>query len=78
MATPTPTPLFTLHGVTYYEHPLLGDESAMLIKVDGVWCETDFYDRPDDGEARELAEQLKRGGLNMCPFVCAVNFEAAQ
>ncbi len=57
--TISPTSLFTLHGVTYYEHPTLGDESALLVKVAGVWCETDYYDRPDDGEARQMAAMIK-------------------
>ncbi len=71
--TISPTSLFTLHGVTYYEHPTLGDEAALLVKVAGVWCETDYYDRPDDGEARQMAAEVAKGDLSLLPSFAAVD-----
>lgn len=34
-------------GHWLYEHPEFGDEVPMLVKLDGAWVETEFYELPD-------------------------------
>ena len=60
-----PTYLMTVAGYRFYEHPHDGDESPMLVEIDGQFYQTDWWDRPDDEEIegvesfREWGQPLK-------------------
>lgn len=45
-----PTKIGTVKGRTYYEHPELGDECELIIKVAGGWEFSDFWQLPDEEE----------------------------
>ena len=53
-----PAFLFTVGGVSFYEHPTLGDEHPLLAKHNGKFINTDFYDRPDQYEAEDFKASL--------------------
>ena len=55
-----PTYLFTAAGVSFFEHPTLGDESPLLVKspYTGAFLETGFYDTPDFFEVMDLIPKL--------------------
>ena len=45
-----PTKIGTVKGRTYYEHPELGDECELIIKVTGGWEFSDFWQLPNEEE----------------------------
>ena len=53
------THLFDMAGLSFYEHPMDGDEAPMQVKWNGLMIETEFYDMPNRDEALELLAQLK-------------------
>ena len=56
---PAPTYLFTTGGVSFFEHPTLGDEAPLLVKSPtGSFLETDFYDSPDFFEVMDFIPTL--------------------
>ena len=46
---------FTFFGVTFYQHPTLGDEAPLLVKKDGKFLQTDLYDKPCSQEEAQDA-----------------------
>ena len=56
------TNLFNIGGVAFYEHPIFGDESGLIIKAGGKFYITDLYDRPDSiEEAQDIKACALRG-----------------
>ena len=41
-----PTHIGTVAGIRFFEHPTKGDESPMIVKSNGIWHLTDFWDMP--------------------------------
>lgn len=37
-------------GFSFYEHPIMGDETTMLVKFDGVWYLSDQWEIVDADE----------------------------
>lgn len=46
---------FTYFGVTFYEHPTLGDEAPLFVKKNGKLCQTDLWDAPDSADEAQDA-----------------------
>ena len=48
--TPTPTMdhtfLYSIAGLAFYEDAKYGDTEAMLVKINGEFYPTEFFDRP--------------------------------
>ena len=61
MTQPQPAYLYSLAGVSFYEHPTMGDEHPVLVKHNGKFYNTGYYD-PDHGEALEIKAALKAKG----------------
>lgn len=40
----TPTYIGMIEGWPAYEHPVFGDESPLIVKVNGRWCKTDQWE----------------------------------
>ena len=40
------TYLFTVGGVSFYEHEEFGDEFNLIAKIDGKWIDTYYMDKP--------------------------------
>ena len=53
------TYLFTVGGVSFYEHGEYGDEHPLMAKVNGVWVSTFFWDKPDTFEVADWLEDLE-------------------
>ena len=53
------TYLFTVGGVSFYEHGEYGDEHPLMAKVNGVWVSTFFWDKPDIFEVADWLEDLE-------------------
>jgi len=48
------TELFTINGIRFFEHPIHGDESGIVIKAGGRFFVTDCYDMPNQDEAQDI------------------------
>jgi len=46
---------FTFFGITFYEHPVLGDEASLLVKHNGKFYHTGLYDEPCSQEEAQDA-----------------------
>ncbi len=53
-----PTYLFTVAGISLYEHPTLGDEHPLLAKHNGKYVSTDFWDKPDHDEMSDFWQDM--------------------
>lgn len=42
-----PTFIGTVAGIRFFEHPSFGDEAALIVKQDGRWVDTHFWEIPD-------------------------------
>ena len=49
-----PERIGTVAGVTFCEHPTRGDESPLVVKQDGRWVITEFWEVPDIHELCEV------------------------
>jgi hypothetical protein len=45
-----PTHIGTVSGIRFFEHPMYGDDSQMIVKQDGNWNLTVFWEPPDFDE----------------------------
>lgn len=52
--------LFTVGGLSFYEHGTHGDESDLLVKHNGTFLHSGFYEKPDQYEAEDLRISLTR------------------
>jgi hypothetical protein len=55
------TYLFSVAGVSFYEHEEYGDEFNLIAKIDGKWINTYYMDKPSLEEAKELVADVKAG-----------------
>ena len=55
------TYLFSVGGVSFYEHEEYGDEFNLIAKIDDKWINTYYMDKPSLEEAKELVEDVKAG-----------------
>ena len=65
----TPAELYTVSGVTLYEHPIHGSDVPVLVKVSGKYYDTSFYD-PDQGDMEyviDMINEIKIGAGNHEP-----------
>jgi hypothetical protein len=46
---------FQFFGITFYEHPLLGDEVGYLVKKNGRYAQSDLFDKPASREEAQDA-----------------------
>jgi len=53
------TYLASVAGLSFYEHGTYGDEYGLVLKWDGKFYSTDFYDMPDFQEAEDLKNSIK-------------------
>ena len=56
-----PTYLYSIAGVSFYEHPTYGDEHPLLVKHNGKFISSTYYD-PDHSDALEVKAMLKEKG----------------
>ena len=64
-----PAELYTVSGVTLYEHPLYGSYVPVLVKVGLNYYDTSFYD-PDQGDMEyviDMINEIKLGEGNHEP-----------
>lgn len=54
----TPAELYTVSGVTLYEHPIYGSDVPVLVKVGTNYYDTSFYD-PDPGDMEYVTEMIR-------------------
>jgi hypothetical protein len=55
------TYLFTVGGVSFYEHEEFGDEFNLIAKIDGKWIDTYYMDKPSIEEVKELVADVMDG-----------------
>lgn len=53
-----PTYLFTVAGISLYEHPTLGDDHPLLAKHNGKYIATDFWEKPDHYEMTDFWQDM--------------------
>ena len=52
-----PAELYTVSGVTLYEHPIYGSDVSVLVKVGADYYDTSFYD-PNEGDMEYVIEMI--------------------
>lgn len=45
-------------GLTFYEHPIRGDEASLIVKVDGRWYSSPWYELPDRFEVEDALSEV--------------------
>ena len=52
------TYLFTVGGLSFYEHGKYGDDSSLLVTFNRVFYYSGYYDKPDTYEAEDLRNAM--------------------
>lgn len=55
------TYLFSVGGISFYEHEVFGDEFNLIANIDGKWIDTYYMDKPSIEEVKELVADVKAG-----------------
>lgn len=51
-------------GYSLFEHGTRGDESPILIRIDGAFHETGFYEMPDIEDILDIVAEIRRFGAS--------------
>tara|TARA_A100001388_G_scaffold212322_1_gene162763 strand:+ start:354 stop:587 length:234 start_codon:yes stop_codon:yes gene_type:complete len=52
-------PLFKVSGRKFYEHPIHGDETGVVMEYAGKFWQLDVYDKPDQYETADIVELIQ-------------------
>ena len=50
--------MYAVGGLAFYEDAKHGDEEALLVKINGEFISTSFFDRPSTEDADDLAKLI--------------------
>lgn len=55
------TPIGTIAGRRFYEHPIHGDEAGVLMEYAGKFFQLDYYEVPDKYEVMDILDCVREG-----------------